>query len=120
MGDVRALEYSIYTGYVWQENGTSVGYSRVGRIPPVSNSGAYEESIYIAPTIMPASLYNAMSEWFDITVNPGIPDPPPSSYWDGLDEVLSYEIFGIPLSSLFAIVVSSVFVVVVIRLFAGG
>lgn len=120
MGDVGAREYSIYTGYVWQENGTSVGYSRVGRIPPVSNSGTYEESIYIAPTIMPASLYNAMSEWFDITVSPGVPDPPPSSYWDGLDEVLGYEIFGIPLSSLLAIVISSVFVVVVIRLFAGG
>lgn len=120
MGDVGAREYSIYTGYVWQENGTSVGYSRVGRIPPVSNSGTYEESIYIAPTIMPASLYNAMSEWFDITVTPGIPDSPPPSYWEGLDEVLSYEIFGIPLSSLLAIVVSSVFVVVVIRLFAGG
>ena len=69
---------------------------------------------------MPASLYNAMSEWFDITVNPGIPDPPPSSYWDGLDEVLGYEIFGIPLSSLLAIVISSVFVVGGIRLFAGG
>lgn len=120
MGDVGAREYSIYTGYVWQENGTSVGYSRVDRIPPVSNSGTYEESIYVAPTIMPASLYNAMSEWFDITVSPGIPDSPPSSYWEGLDEVLSYEIFGIPLSSLLAIVVSSVFVVVVIRLFAGG
>lgn len=120
MGDVGACEYSIYAGYVWQENGTSVGYSRVGRIPPVSNSGTYEDSIYIAPTIMPASLYNAMSEWFDITVSPGIPDPPPSSYWEGLDEVLSYEIFGIPLSSLLAIVISSVFVVVVIRLFAGG
>lgn len=120
MGDVGAREYSIYTGYVWQENGASVGYSRVGRIPPVSNSGTYEESIYIAPTIMPTSLYNAMSEWFDITVNPGIPDSPPPSYWEGLDEVLSYEIFGIPLSSLFAIVISSVFVVVVIRLFAGG
>lgn len=120
IGDVGAREYSIYTGYVWQENGTSVGYSRVGRIPPVSNSGTYEDSIYIAPTIMPASLYNAMSEWFDITVNSGIPDPPPPSYWDGLDEVLVYEIFGIPLSSLLAIVISSVFVVVVIRLFAGG
>lgn len=120
MGDVGAREYSIYTGYVWQENGTSVGYSRVGRIPPVSNSGTYEDSIYIAPTIMPAALYDNMSNWFDITVNPGIPDSPPSSYWDGLDEVLSYEIFGIPLSSLFAIVVSSIFVVVVIRLFAGG
>lgn len=120
MGDVGAREYSIYTGYVWQENGTSVGYSRVGRIPPVSNSGTYEDSIYIAPTIMPASLYNAMSEWFDITVNPGIPDSPPPSYWDGLDYVLGYEIFGIPLSSLLAIVISSVFVVVVIRLFAGG
>ena len=120
MGDVGAREYSIYTGYVWQENGTSVGYSRVGRIPPISNSGTYEESIYIAPTIMPTSLYNTMSEWFDITVNPGIPDPPPPSYWDGLDDVLGYEIFGIPLSSLLAIVISSVFVVVVIRLFAGG
>lgn len=120
MGDVGVCEYSIYTGYVWQENGTSVGYSRVGRIPPVSNSGTYEESIYIAPTIMPTSLYNAMSEWFDITVIPGIPESPPSSYWDGLDEVLSYEIFGIPLSALLAIVISSVFVVVVIRLFAGG
>ena len=120
MGDVGAREYSIYTGYVWQENGTSVGYSRVGRIPSISNSGTFEESIYIAPTIMPASLYNAMSEWFDITVHPGIPDSPPSSYWDGLDYVLGYEIFGIPLSSLLAIVISSVFVVVVIRLFAGG
>lgn len=120
MGDVGASEYSIYTGYVWQENGTSVGYSRVGRIPPISSSGTYEESIYIAPTIMPASLYNAMSEWFDITVNPAIPDPPPPSYWEGLDEALNYEIFGIPLSSLLAIVISSVFVVVVIRLFAGG
>lgn len=120
MGDVGALEYSIYTGYVWQENGTSVGYSRVGRIPPISNSGTYEESIYIAPTIMPASLYDNMSNWFDISVNPAIPSPPPPSYWDGLDEVLGYEIFGIPLSSLFAIVVSSIFVVVVIRLFAGG
>ena len=106
MGDVGAREYSIYIGYVWQENGTSVGYSRVGRIPPVSNSGTYEDSIYIAPTIMPASLYNAMSEWFDITVNPGIPDSPPSSYWDGLDDVLGYRIFGIPLSSLLAIVIS--------------
>lgn len=120
MGDVGALEYSIYTGYVWQENGTSVGYSRVGRIPPVSNSGTYEESIYIAPTIMPAALYDNMSNWFDISVTPAIPDPPPPSYWDGLDEVLGYEIFGIPLSSLLAIVISSVFVVVVIRLFAGG
>lgn len=120
MGDVGARKYSIYTGYVWQENGTSVGYSRVGRIPPVSNSGTYGKSIYIAPTIMPASLYNAMSEWFDITVSPGVPDPPPSSYWDGLDEVLGYEIFGVPISSLLAIVISSVFVVVVIRLFAGG
>lgn len=120
MGDVGAREYSIYTGYVWQENGTSVGYSRVGRIPPVSNSGTYENSIYISPTIMPASLYNAISEWFDIKVNPGIPDSPPPSYWEGLDGVLNYEIFGIPLSSLFAIVVSSIFVVVVIRLFAGG
>lgn len=120
VGDVGAREYSIYTGYVWQENGTSVGYSRVGRIPPVSNSGTYEESIYIAPTIMPASLYDNMSNWFDISVNPAVPVPPPSSYWDGLDEVLGYEIFGIPLSSLLAIVISSVFVVVVIRLFAGG
>lgn len=120
MGDVGASEYSIYTGYVWQENGTSVGYSRVGRIPPVSNSGTYEESIYIASTIMSAALYDNMSNWFDITVNPGIPDPPPPSYWEGLDEALSYEIFGIPLSSLLAIVISSVFVVVVIRLFAGG
>ena len=120
VGDVGAREYSIYTGYVRQENGTSVGYSRVGRIPPVSNSGTYEESIYIAPTIMPASLYDNMSNWFDISVNPAVPIPPPSSYWDGLDEVLGYEIFGIPLSSLLAIVISSVFVVVVIRLFAGG
>lgn len=120
MGDVGAREYSIYSGYVWQENGTSVGYSRVGRIPPFSNSGTYEESIYIAPTIMPAALYDNMSNWFDISVNPVIPDPPPPSYWDGLDEVLGYEIFGIPLSSLLAIVISSVFVVVVIRLFAGG
>ena len=120
MGDVGAREYSIYTGYVWQENGTSVGYSRVGRIPPVSNSGTYEDSIYIAPTIMPASLYDNMSNWFDISVNPAVPIPPPPSYWDGLNEILGYEIFGIPLSSLLAIVVSSVFVVVVIRLFAGG
>lgn len=120
VGDVGAREYSIYTGYVWQENGTSVGYSRVGRVPPISNSGTYEDSIYIAPTIMPAALYDNMSNWFDISVSPAIPNPPPPSYWDGLDEVLSYEIFGIPLSSLFAIVISSVFVVVVIRLFAGG
>jgi hypothetical protein len=120
VGDVGAREYSIYAGYVWQENGTSVGYSRVGRIPPISNSGTYEESIYIAPTIMPASLYDNMSNWFDISVNPAVPIPPPSSYWDGLDEVLGYEIFGIPLDSLLAIVISSVFVVVVIRLFAGG
>lgn len=120
MGDVGVREYSIYTGYVWQENGTSVGYSRVGRIPPVSNSGTYGESIYIAPTIMPAALYDNMSNWFDISVSPSIPDSPPSSYWDGLDEVLGYRIFGIPLSSLLAIVISSVFVVVVIRLFAGG
>lgn len=120
VGDVGAREYSIYTGYVWQENGTSVGYSRVGRIPPVSNSGTYAESIYIAPTVMPAALYDNMSNWFDISVNPALPNPPPPSYWDGLDEVLSYEIFGIPLSSLLAIVISSVFVVVVIKLFAGG
>lgn len=120
MGDVGAREYSIYTGYVWQENGFSVGYSRVSRIPPVSNSGTYEESIYIAPTIMPAALYDNMSNWFDISVNSAIPNPPPPSYWDGLDEVLSYNIFGIPLSSLLAIVISSVFMVVVIRLFAGG
>lgn len=120
MGDVGAREYSIYTGYVWQENGTSVGYSRVGMLPPISNSGTYEESIYIAPTLMPATFYDNMSNWFDISLNPAIPDPPPPSYWDGLDEVLGYEIFGIPLSSLLAIVISSVFVVVVIRLFAGG
>lgn len=120
MGDVGAREYSIYTGYVWQENGTSVVYSRVGRIPPISNSGTYEDSIYIAPTIMPAVLYDNMSNWFDISVNPAVPDPPPPSYWDGLNDVLGYEIFGIPLSSLLAIVISSVFMVVVIRLFAGG
>ena len=61
-----------------------------------------------------------MARWFDIASGPVVPDPPPSSYWDGLDEVLGYEIFGISLSSLLAIVISSVFVVVVIRLFAGG
>ena len=119
MGDVSSGEYVIYCGYDYKYNST-VSYNRVGRIPPAPRAGTYMESIYIYPTIMPEKLYNLMASWFDITSGPVVPDPPPSSYWDGLEEVLSYEIFGIPLSSLFAIVVSSVFVVVVIRLFAGG
>lgn len=119
MGDVSSGEYVIYCGYNYKYNST-VSYSRVGRIPPAPKSGTYMESIYIYPTIMPEKLYNLMASWFDITSGAVVPDPPPSSYWDGLEEVLSYEIFGIPLSSLLAIVVSSVFVVVVIRLFAGG
>lgn len=119
MGDVSSDEYVIYCGYDYNYNST-VSYNRVGRIPPASRGGTYMESIYICPTIMPEQLYNLMASWFDITSGPVVPDSPPSSYWDGLDEILSYEIFGIPLSSLFAIVVSSVFVVVVIRLFAGG
>lgn len=119
MGDVSSGEYVIYCGYDYNYNST-VSYNRVGRIPPAPKSGTYMESIYIYPTIMPERLYNLMASWFDITLGPVVPDPPPSSYWDGLEEVLSYEIFGIPLSSLLAIVVSSVFVVVVIRLFAGG
>ena len=119
MGDVSSGEYVIYCGYDYKYNST-VSYNRVGRIPPAPRAGTYMESIYISPTIMPEKLYSLMARWFDIASGPVVPDPPPSSYWDGLDEVLSYEIFGIPLSSLLAIVISSVFVVVVIRLFAGG
>ena len=119
MGDVSSGEYVIYCGYNYNYNST-VSYNRVGRIPPEPRTGTYMESIYIYPTIMPERLYNLMASWFDIASGPVVPDPPPPSYWDGLDEVLSYEIFGIPLSSLLAIVISSVFVVVVIRLFAGG
>lgn len=119
MGDVSSGEYAIYCGYDYNYNST-VSYNRVGRIPPAPRPGTYMESIYIYPTIMPERLYNLMARWFDIASGPVVPDPPPSSYWEGLDEVLSYEIFGIPLSSLLAIVISSVFVVVVIRLFAGG
>lgn len=119
MGDVSSGEYVIYCGYDYNYNST-VSYNRVGRIPPAPRAGTYMESIYIYPTIMPERLYNLMASWFDIASGPVVPDPPPSSYWDGLEEVLSYEIFGVPLSSLLAIVISSVFVVVVIRLFAGG
>lgn len=119
MGDVSSGEYVIYCGYNYNYNST-VSYNRVGRIPPAPRAGTYMESIYIYPTIMPERLYNLMASWFDIASGPVVPDPPPSSYWEGLDEVLSYKIFGIPLSSLLAIVISSVFVVVVIRLFAGG
>lgn len=119
MGDVSSGEYVVYCGYDYNYNST-VSYNRVGRIPPTPRAGTYMESIYIYPTIMPERLYNLMASWFDVASGPVIPNPPPSSYWDGLDEVLSYEIFGIPLSSLLAIVVSSIFVVVVIRLFAGG
>lgn len=119
MGDVSSGEYVIYCGYDYNYNST-VSYNRVGRIPPAPRPGTYMESIYIYPTIMPERLYNLMARWFDIASGPVAPDPPPSSYWDGLEEVLGYEIFGVPLSSLLAIVISSVFVVVVIRLFAGG
>lgn len=119
MGDVSSGEYVIYCGYDYNYNST-VSYNRVGRIPPAPRPGTYMESIYIYPTIMPERLYNLMDRWFDIASGPVVPDPPPSSYWDGLEEVLGYEIFGVPLSSLLAIVISSVFVVVVIRLFAGG
>lgn len=119
MGDVSSGEYVIYCGYNYNYNST-VSYNRVGRIPPVLRAGTYMESTYIYPTIMPERLYNLMASWFDIASGPVVPDPPSSSYWDGLEEVLGYEIFGVPLSSLLAIVISSVFVVVVIRLFAGG
>lgn len=119
MGDVSSGEYVIYCDYNYNYNST-VSYNRVGRIPPAPRAGTYMESIYIYPTIMPEGLYNLMASWFDISSGPVVPDPPPSSYWDGLEEVLGYEIFGVSLSSLLAIVISSVFVVVVIRLFAGG
>ncbi len=77
-------------------------------------------NIYINSTVMPLSVYSFMNSAFNISSVPIDVDPPSADYWIGLDTVLSYQIFGIPLSVLLAVVISSVFVVVVIRLFAGG
>ena len=77
-------------------------------------------NIYINSTVMPSSFYSFMNSAFNVSSVPIDVDPPSIDYWLGLDTVLSYQIFGIPLSVLLAVVVSSVFVVVVIRLFAGG
>lgn len=77
-------------------------------------------NIYINSTVMPLSVYSFLNSAFNISSVPIDVDPPSADYWIGLDTVLSYQIFGIPLSVLLAVVISSVFVVVVIRLFAGG
>ena len=77
-------------------------------------------NIYINSTVMPTSVYSFLNSAFNISSVPIDVDPPSADYWIGLDTVLSYQIFGIPLSVLLAVVISSVFVVVVIRLFAGG
>lgn len=77
-------------------------------------------NIYINSTVMPISVYSFLSSAFNISSVPIDVDPPSADYWIGLDTVLSYQIFGIPLSALLAVVISSIFVVVVIRLFAGG
>lgn len=85
-----------------------------------SNPFYADGNIYINSTVMPTSVYSFLNSAFNISAVPIDVDPPPADYWIGLDAVLSYQIFGIPLSVLLAVVISSVFVVVVIRLFAGG
>ena len=77
-------------------------------------------SIYINSTVMPTFIYSFLNSAFNVSAVPIDVDPPSADYWLGLDMVLSYQVFGIPLSALLAVVVSSVFVVIIIRLFAGG